>query len=61
MAGMRSAGGSILPQWRFDLIAMSIKKTGSGSKIDFGYFDPMFALNAALGRNTIPWVSRSSA
>jgi hypothetical protein len=25
------------------------------SKIDFGHFDPMFALNAALDRNAIPW------
>ncbi len=24
-------------------------------KIDFGYFDPMFRLNAALDRNAIPW------
>jgi hypothetical protein len=23
--------------------------------IDFGHFDPMFRLNAALGRNAIPW------
>jgi hypothetical protein len=25
------------------------------SKIDFGDFDPMFRLNAALDRNAIPW------
>jgi hypothetical protein len=24
------------------------------SQIDFGHFDPMFALNAALDRNAIP-------
>jgi hypothetical protein len=26
----------------------------SGSQIDFGHFDPMFAVNAALDRNAIP-------
>jgi hypothetical protein len=31
------------------------------SKIDFGQFDPMFPLNAALDRNTIPLVCRLSA
>jgi hypothetical protein len=31
------------------------------SQIDFGHFAPMFALNAALDRNAIPQVSRSSA
>src|SRR5262245_19862362 len=28
---------------------------GTSSKIDFGHFDPMFALNAALDRSAIPW------
>src|SRR5712692_3436469 len=33
----------------------------SRSKIDFGQFDPMFPLNAALDRSTIPLVCRLSA
>jgi hypothetical protein len=34
---------------------LSFFSASRACSIDFGHFDPMFRLNAALDRNAIPW------
>jgi hypothetical protein len=34
---------------------LSFFSASRACSIDFGWFDPMFRLNAALDRNAIPW------
>jgi hypothetical protein len=43
------------PSGRIYAKTLSFFGASRACSIDFGHFDPMFRLNAALDRNAIPW------